>query len=143
MENVLFLCTGNSCRSIMGEAILRHQAGDQFNVYSAGTAPKGIHPLTLRVLKESGIDTAGLRSKDSSEFLGKMRVNHLIIVCENAQQSCPRIFPGMMNKEYWPFDDPPAFPGTDEEKLAKFREVRDQIDERIQQWLAARGEQSA
>jgi arsenate reductase len=127
----------------MGEAILRHRAGDLFNVFSAGTAPKGIHPLTLRVLKEKGIDTAGLRSKDSSEFMGKMRVNHLIIVCENAQQSCLRIFPGMMNKEYWPFDDPPAFEGTEEEKLAKFREVRDEIDERIQQWLAEREEHSA
>ena len=103
----------------------------------AGVNPKGIHSLTLKVLEEIGIDTNRLRSKDVSEYLGKLAVHHLIVVCENAEGSCPRIFPGMLNRQFWPFDDPPAFQGTDEEKLNKFREVRDKIDQRIQRWLAS------
>ncbi len=136
MPNILFLCTGNSCRSQMGEALLRHRASDRFDAYSAGTQPKGIHPLTIRVLEEQGIDTSQLRSKDITEFLGKLPVHHLILVCDNAERSCPSIFPGILDRQFWPFDDPPAFQGTDEETLQKFREVRDQIDERIQRWLA-------
>jgi arsenate reductase (thioredoxin) len=136
MNNVVFLCTGNSCRSQMAEAILRDRAGDRFMAYSAGSEPKGIHPLTIKVLEEKGIDTSKLRSKNISEFLGRVPVHHLIVVCDNANQSCPRIVPGMLNREFWPFDDPPAFQGTDEEKLNKFREVRDAIDRRIQNWLA-------
>jgi arsenate reductase (thioredoxin) len=136
MQNVLFLCTGNSCRSQMAEALLRKRAGERFNAYSAGSEPKGVNPLTVQVLQEKGIDTSKLRSKNVSEFLGKMPVHHLIVVCDNANGSCPRIVPGMLNREFWPFDDPPAFQGTDEKKLNKFREVRDAIDDRIQQWLA-------
>ena len=136
-ENVLFLCTGNSCRSQMGEALLRERAGDRFDAFSAGMQPKGIHPLTIQVLKEIGIDTSKLRSKDVSEYLGRLTVHHLIVVCENAEGSCPRTFPVMGDRQFWPFEDPPAFQGTDEEKLAKFRQVRDQIDQRIQMWLAS------
>jgi arsenate reductase (thioredoxin) len=136
-ENVLFLCTGNSCRSQMGEALLRERAGDLLDAYSAGVQPKGVHPLTIKVLQEKGIDTSKLRSKDVAEFLGRLTVNHLIVVCDNAEGSCPRIFPGILDRQFWPFDDPPAFQGTDEEKLNKFREVRDQIDQRIQKWLAS------
>jgi arsenate reductase len=120
----------------MAEALLNERAGDRFNAYSAGVNPKGIHPLTIQVLQEKGIDTSKLRSKDVAEYLGKLTVHHLIVVCENANGSCPRIFPGKQNREFWPFDDPPAFQGTDEEKLNKFRVVRDAIDQRIQQWLA-------
>jgi arsenate reductase (thioredoxin) len=135
--NILFLCTGNSCRSQMGEALLRKHAAGRFDAYSAGVNPKGVHPLTIKVLEEIGIDTSKLRSKDVSELLGKLPVHHLIVVCDNANESCPRIFPGMQNREFWPLDDPPTFQGTDEEKLNKFREVRDAIDRRIQQWLAS------
>ncbi len=134
--NVLFLCTGNSCRSQMGEVLLRKHAAGRFDAYSAGVNPKGVHPLTIKVLEEIGIDTSKLRSKDVSEFLGKLTVHHLIVVCDSANESCPRIFPGMQNREFWPLDDPPAFQGTDEERLNKFREVRDEIDRRIQKWLA-------
>ena len=141
-QNVLFLCTGNSCRSQMAEALLRKRAGDRFDAYSAGTDPKGIHPLTIQVLNEIGIDTGKLRSKDVSEYLGRLTVHHLIVVCDNAEQSCPSVFPGMQHREFWPFDDPPAFAGTDAEKLEKFRQVRDQIDRRIQQWLAAGSEKT-
>lgn len=119
----------------MAEALLRERAGDRFTAHSAGTEPKGIHPLTLKVLQERGIDTSNLRSKDINEFLGKLPVHHLIVVCENAEGSCPRIFPGMLDRQFWPFDDPPALQGTDEEKLNRFREVRDQIDKRIQDWV--------
>jgi arsenate reductase len=136
MENVLFLCTGNSCRSQMAEALLRQRAGDRFGVYSAGVEPKGIHPLTIEVLREKGIDTSQLRSKDAAEVLGKIPIHHLIVVCGHADQSCPRQIRGIVDRQFWPFDDPPAFQGTEAEKLAKFRQVRDQIDERIQQWLA-------
>jgi arsenate reductase (thioredoxin) len=135
MSNVLFLCTGNSCRSQMAEALLCKHAGNRFTAFSAGVEPKGIHPLTIKVLGEIGIDTSKLRSKDVAEYLGKLPVHQLIVVCENAEGSCPRIFPGMLDRQFWPFDDPPAFQGTDEEKLNKFREVRDKIDQRIQQWL--------
>jgi arsenate reductase (thioredoxin) len=140
MQNALFLCTGNSCRSQMGEALLKKRAGDRFNVYSAGTQPKGVHPLTIKVLEEVGIDTSQLQSKDVSEFVGKLPIHCLITVCDNAQGSCPGISASNVQERlFWPFDDPPAFQGTDEEKLNKFREVRDQIDQRIQQWLAATG----
>jgi arsenate reductase len=133
--NVLFLCTGNSCRSQIAESLLRQRAADRFNVYSAGTAPKPIHPLTIQVLEECGIDTSTLRSKDTSEFFGRLMPHHLIIVCASAESHCPRIFPGMVHRQFWPFEDPLAFQGREEKQLAKFREVRDQIDERIQQWL--------
>ncbi len=132
---VLFLCTGNSARSQMAEAILRSRAGDRFEVASAGMEPKGVHPLTLRVLEESGIDTRGLHSKPSSDFLGKVAVRTAIIVCERANQHCPRIYPFAGRTLYWPFDDPAAFEGTEAEQLQKFREVRDQVAARIDQWL--------
>lgn len=127
--NVLFLCTGNSCRSQMSEAILRSRYGDRFNAYSAGTEPKGVHPMTLQALQESGIDTGGLWSKGVKEFLGKLHVHYLIIVCDDSA-SCPRIFPGMVERILWKFDDPPAV-GT----IEKFREVRDQIAEQIESWV--------
>jgi arsenate reductase (thioredoxin) len=140
--NVLFLCTGNSCRSIMAEALLRDIAGDRFNAFSAGTNPKGVNPLTEQVLGEAGIDTADLRSKHVSEFLGKMMVHYAIVVCHDASENCPRIFPGMRERMFWPFEDPPAFQGSEEERLAKFREVRDQIADRIRTWVAGMPEEA-
>ncbi|MBN1268891.1 MAG: arsenate reductase ArsC [Kiritimatiellae bacterium] len=133
--NVLFLCTGNSARSQMAEALLRRAAGDRFNVYSAGLEPKPIHPLTLRVMEEIGADMSAHRSKSVNEYLGRNIFHHVIIVCDNAQKHCPSIFPGMRERLFWPFEDPVAFEGTEEEKLAKFREVRDQIQARIETWL--------
>jgi len=133
---VLVLCTGNSCRSILTEALLRRRAGDRFEVSSAGTEPKGIHPLTKQVLEEVEIDTSGLRSKSLAEFLGKDVFHYVIIVCHSADETCPRIFPGMRERLYWPFDDPPATVGDESQKLAKFREVRDAIDRRLADWIA-------
>jgi len=139
---VLFLCTGNSARSQMAEAILRKRAGDYFEVYSAGLEPKGLNPYTLRVLNETGIDTSELRSKALTEFIGKQHFGYLITVCSNAEEKCP-IFPGMGMRLHWPFDDPAAFHGSEEETLAVFREVRDQIDATISKWLGAQGVMSA
>ena len=133
-SRVLFLCTGNSARSQMAEAFLRHHGGDRFEVYSAGLEPKGIHPLTRRVMAEKGHDLAGHYSKDVFEFLGKTHFGYIITVCSNAEMRCP-IFPGIARRLYWPFDDPAAFTGTEEEKLAEFRRVRDQIEARIIAWL--------
>jgi arsenate reductase len=134
--NVLFLCTGNSCRSQMAEGLLQDLAGEQFNAVSAGTDPaEGVHPLAIEVMRERGIDIFGQTPKHVSEFLGKLPVKHLIIVCEGAEGSCPRVFPGMLNRHFWPFDDPAKFVGTPAETLEKFREVRDEIEQKLKQWL--------
>jgi arsenate reductase (thioredoxin) len=135
-QNVLFLCTGNSARSQIAESLLRKHAGDIFDVYSAGTEPKGVNPLTLRVLGEIGVPTAGLHSKGVKEFLGKLPVRYLIIVCSGADAACPAIWPGMNERLFWPFEDPAAVAGTHEEKLAVFRDIRDQIEAKILDWLA-------
>ncbi len=133
-SRVLFLCTGNSARSQMAEAFLRRHGGDRFEVFSAGLEPKGINPFTRQVMAEKGYDLAGHRSKDIFEFLGKTHFGHIITVCSNAEARCP-IFPGIAQRLHWPFDDPAAFEGADEAKLAEFRRVRDQIEARILAWL--------
>jgi len=132
---VLFLCTGNSCRSQMAEALLRHEAGGNFEVLSAGLEPKSVHPLTLQVLREAGVSTDGLYAKGTDMFLGKLAIRYAVVVCDKAQQSCPRIYPFANHMLYWPFEDPAAAGGTEEQKLAKFREVRDQINTKIKSWM--------
>ena len=134
--NVLFLCTGNSARSQMAEALLRNHAGDRFNVHSAGTNPQGVNPLTLRALEEIGLPTDGLHSKSVKEFLGRLPVRYLIVVCTAADQECPTVWPGLAERLFWPFDDPAAATGSDDQRLAKFRQVRDQVEERVLQWLS-------
>ncbi len=130
---VLFLCTGNSCRSQMAEVLLRKYAGDQFEVYSAGLEPKPINPLTIKVMEEIGFDMSSQYSKPLTLYLGKVHFGYLITVCSNAEEKCP-IFPGMGTRMHWPFDNPAAFEGSEEEKLLKFREVRDQIDQKVHEW---------
>lgn len=135
--NVLFLCTGNSCRSQMAEGLLRKHGGDRFEVHSAGTDPAAeVHPLAVEVMRELGVDISAQRPKGVGDLLGRLAVRHLIIVCDGANESCPRIFPGMLHRHFWPFDDPAAFRGSPEATREKFRAVRDQIDARIQEWLA-------
>jgi arsenate reductase len=134
-NRVLFLCTGNSARSQMAEAFLRHYAGDRFEAYSAGLEPKGINPFTVRVMEEIGIPLTGQRSKDVDEYVGQLHFGYVITVCSHADDKCP-IFPDISQRLRWPFDDPAALEGTDQDKLAKFRAVRDQIDRRIREWLA-------
>ncbi|MDP1590503.1 MAG: arsenate reductase ArsC, partial [Prosthecobacter sp.] len=104
---------------------------------SAGLEPKGVNPLTLKVLEEARISTSHLHSKPLSEFLGKVSVRYGIVVCDQADQACPRLYPFATRRLFWPFEDPAAFAGTDDERLAKFRDVRDQIAARIDQWLVA------
>jgi arsenate reductase (thioredoxin) len=133
---VLFLCTGNSCRSQMAEGFLRHFAGDRFEAISAGTEPaEHVHPMAIEVMNEKEVDIRQQVPKEVSEYLGRIPVRHLIIVCDGANAKCPRVFPGMMNRMFWPFDDPAKFEGSRAATLEKFRTVRDQIEIRIKQWL--------
>jgi arsenate reductase len=133
---VLFLCTGNSARSQMAEAFVKKYGGGQFEAYSAGLEPKGIHPYTERVMEEIGVSLKGQYSKHIKEYMGKMHFGYLIILCHEAEKNCPTVFPGIGQRLRWLLEDPSAFVGSDDEKLAKFREVRDQIDQRIKAWLA-------
>lgn len=133
---VLFLCTGNTARSQMAEAFLREYADDRFEAYSAGLEPSVINPNVRRVMEEIGLDLRGQYSKDVAKYMGKKHFGYLITVCANAEKRCPSVFPGLGQRLHWPFEDPAAFEGPEEEKLEKFREVRDQIDQRIRAWLA-------
>ncbi len=134
--NVLILCTGNSARSQIGEALLRHYAGDRFEVFSAGTEPKGMNPYTPRVMQERGIDVSQQWSKSISEYMGKIPFRYVITVCGHADQNCPAaLWAHGGLRMHWPFDDPAAAQGSDEDKLAAFRTVRDQIEARVLAWL--------
>lgn len=130
---VLFLCTGNSARSQMAEGLLRHYAGDQYEVFSAGTNPAGLNPLAVQAMREIGIDISQQRSKNVAGFLG-MTIPYVITVCDRAKESCP-IFPGTFKFLHWSFDDPAEAQGTVEEKLVVFRRVRDEIAGQIKQQL--------
>ena len=135
MQRVLFLCTGNSARSQMAEAFLRKYGGEQFEAYSAGLEPKGLNPFTVQVMQEVDIDVSGQQSKGVGTYLGKVLFQYLITVCDDAEKNCPSTWPGISKREHWSFEDPAALVGTDEEKLAKFREIRDQIETRIKAWV--------
>lgn len=136
-RRVLFLCTGNSARSQMAEAFLRHYAGDRYEAQSAGLEPKGLNPLTLKVMQEIGYPMDGHTSKSVSTYLGKTLFHYLITVCDDAEKNCPTVWPGMNQRLHWSFDDPAAYQGSEEERLAKFREVRDQIEQKVREWVAA------
>jgi len=130
---VLFVCTGNSARSIMAEALLRHHGGADFEVYSAGTEPKGINPLTLRVLGESGMSLPDARSKSVTEFLDQ-RFDYVVTVCDQARQTCP-VFPGSHHSLHWGYEDPAAAEGSEEERLRVFRSVFTQLGTRVSQFV--------
>lgn len=132
---VLFLCTGNSARSQMAEGFLRNVAGERFDVISAGIAPKGLNPLAVAAMCEIGIDIASQRSKDVTELLGTP-VQYVVTVCSNAREKCP-VFPATVEFMHWDLDDPAAVQGTEEEKLAAFRKVRDEIFAHIEQEFGA------
>jgi len=138
-SQILFLCTGNSARSQMGEAFTRKYAGEHFNVFSAGLEPRGIHPYTIKVMDEIGIDIRDQKSTGIREYLGKEFFRYLITVCSDAEKNCPTVWPGVNERLYWPFDDPAAATGSQEEILAVFRRVRDEIDARVKEWLADQG----
>lgn len=134
-RNVLFLCTRNSSRSQMAEAFLRKYAGDEFNAYSAGLEPIEIHPMTRQVMAEVGLDLEGQSAKGVQTYLGKLPVNYLIIVCETANRRCPYAWPGAHQRLFWSFEDPDMVQGGQEERHEKFRQVRDQIEQRVKSWL--------
>jgi arsenate reductase len=129
---VLFVCTGNSARSQMAEALLRHHGGDRFEVHSAGTEPRGVNPLTLRVLEDAGIDASGARSKSVDEYLDQT-FDYVVTVCDEARQVCP-VFPGVHESLHWGYEDPAEAQDTEEERLAVFRKVFVQIGERVRQF---------
>ena len=137
---LLILCTGNSCRSHMAEGILREAAGELLEVYSAGSKPAGfVHPLSIEVLREIGIDISLHTSKHMDEFLDR-EIETVITVCGNADQACP-IFPGQVHRHHWPFDDPAHATGSEEEVRNAFRRIRDQIAAVFRAYAAGRRDQ--
>ena len=134
-RTVLFLCTGNSCRSQMAEGWLRHLAGGRFDVASAGTRPVGLNPGAVRVMREVGLDISSQRSSHVQEFSGR-QFDYVVTVCDNAKESCPT-FPTGTAMLHWSFDDPAAAKGSEEDRLVVFRRVRDEIKDRINMWTAA------
>lgn len=124
-KRVLILCTGNSARSQMAEGLLQHDAGDRFDVASAGTKPGTVRPEAIAVMKEIGIDISGHRSKSVDEFADQ-KFEYVLTVCDNAKETCP-IFPGHANRLHQNFEDPATAEGSEEARLAVFRRVRDQI----------------
>jgi len=134
-KRVLILCTGNSARSQMAEGLLRHIAGDRFDVQSAGVAPSRVRPEAIAAMDEIGVDISSHRSKSVEEFSGE-EFDYIITVCDNAKESCP-VFPGNATRIHWSFDDPAALEGSDEERLAVFRRVRDEIRERLESFAGS------
>jgi arsenate reductase (thioredoxin) len=134
---ILILCTGNSCRSHLAEGLLRVALGDGYVVASAGSKPAGyVHPLAVKAMAEIGIDISGHTSKHMDEFLNQ-EVETVITVCGNADQACP-MFPGQLNRHHWGFDDPAHATGTEEEQMAVFRRVRDEIRRVFEAYAAGR-----
>jgi arsenate reductase len=130
---VLFVCTGNSARSLIAEALVRQKGGANFEVHSAGTEPRGVNPMTLRVLAEAGIDASRARSKSVAEYLGQ-RFDYVVTVCDEARQVCP-VFPGVHESLHWGYEDPAEAEGSEEQRLAVFRRVFVQLGERINQFI--------
>ena len=132
-KRVLFICTSNSCRSQMAEALVNHDLGDRFEAFSAGTDPKPPHPLAIRVLSEIGIDHRSARSKSRDEFAGQA-FDFVITLCDSANETCPLFFGGV-RRAHLGFDDPAKAEGTEEERLAVFRRVRDEIRVQVEAFL--------
>jgi arsenate reductase len=139
---VIFLCTGNSARSQMAEGLMRHLGGESYEVYSAGLEPKGINPFAIRAMDEIGIDIRDQASTDVMEYLGRVEFPYLITLCDHAEANCPRAFLSLGEHEHWGLQDPAAFAGSEDEKLAVFIEARNDIEGRIREWLAAHGHAS-
>ena len=134
-QRVLFICTHNSARSQMAEGFLRSIAGDHYDVFSAGTEATRVRPEAIAVMREIGVDISGQESKTLHRYLPE-RWDYVITVCDDANESCP-VFPGTADRSHWSFPDPSKATGTDEERLAVFRDVRDQIARRIRTFVAA------
>lgn len=131
-SRVLILCTGNSARSQMAEGLLRHLAGDRFEVFSAGSKPSVVNPYAIRAMSARGIDISEQRSKHLSEYLDQP-FDYVITVCDNAAETCP-VFPGRAQRIHWSFPDPAAAQGSDADILASFVRVRDDLEARFSAW---------
>ena len=134
-KRVLFLCTHNSSRSQMAEGLLRYYGGTQFQVFSAGTFPSGVHPMAIEVMEERGIDLKGHRSKSIDEFLGQ-GFDFIVTTCDDARESCP-VFPGQAEMLHWGLENPAGAEGSREEKREVFRRVRDELEELIRSHFLA------
>lgn len=132
-KRILVLCTGNSARSQMGEGLFRREGGEEYQVFSAGTKPSRVRPEAIAVMREIGIDISEHRSKSVAEFAAQP-FDYVVTVCDNARDNCP-VFPGARQRIHWSFEDPAAVQGTDEERLAVFRRIRDQIGEQVKEFL--------
>ena len=132
-KKVLFLCTGNSCRSQMAEGFLRYMGGDRFEAYSAGISPTEVNPLSIKVMAEAGVDISAQRSSSADEYLNE-KFDYIITVCDNARQTCPS-FPGKFKKIHWNIGDPAEATGTVEERLSAFRSARDIIKREVASFL--------
>jgi arsenate reductase len=129
MQQILVLCTGNSARSQMGEGLFRAEGRGRFEVFSAGTKPSFVRPEAIAVMREIGIDISDHRSKSVDEFAGQP-MDYVVTVCDHARDICP-VFPAGTERIHWSFEDPAALQGTEEQRLAEFRRIRDQIHERV------------
>jgi arsenate reductase len=132
-SKVLFLCTHNSARSQMAEGLLRQLAGDRFEVHSAGTEATHVRPLAIRAMDEIGVDISSQESKTLERYLEEP-IDYVITVCDDANEACP-FFPGAANRLHWSFEDPSRAEGSVEERLEKFRQIRDEIEQKIRDWL--------
>lgn len=132
-KRVLIVCTGNSARSQIAEALIRHEAGSRFEVYSAGTQPTQIRTEAVAVLRELGIDLASHRSKPVTEFAGQ-EFDYVITVCDKAREECP-VFPGPSERLHWPFEDPASLTEQGDARLTAFRKLRDRIHARVMVFL--------
>jgi len=135
---VLVLCTGNSARSQMGEGLFREEGGGGYEVSSAGTRPSQVRPEAIAVMREIGIDISGHRAKSVDEFAGQ-EFDFVVTVCDSARDNCP-VFPGATQRIHWSLEDPAAVQGTEEERLAAFRRIRDQLRDRVRTFLRERAE---
>lgn len=136
MKRLLVLCTGNSARSQMGEGLFRYEGRGEFEVCSAGTKPSHVRPEAIAVMSELGIDISSHRSKSVNELEGQP-FDYVVTVCDNARDHCP-VFPGGAERIHWSFEDPAAVEGSEEERLAAFRRIRDQIHERVKAFFQDR-----
>jgi arsenate reductase len=134
-QRVLFLCTHNSARSQMAEGLLRHLAGDRFEIMSAGTEATSVRPEAIRAMADLGVDISGQSSNTLERYLGEP-FDYVVTVCDDANESCP-VFPGAENRLHWSFQDPSRAEGSEEKRLEVFRKVRDEIQARIRKELLA------
>ncbi len=135
-EKIIFICTGNACRSQIAEGILRSMAGDKFDVFSAGSHPTKVHPMSIKVMKEIGIDITSHTSDPISNFLNE-NIDIVVTVCNNADKACP-VFPGKVERIHWRIKDPFKGWGSDRDDLDNFTRTRDDLNERIKNFLKNR-----